>query len=116
LITEPALLQAAISTLTEGDGCRAARLQIDIEHVVPIALAHFKQLHPRIDARVVDQDSLLAQLHHAEIERRDKCGIGASDFGKAGSPAPIPCVLQRNHLAGRLTSQRREQHTRYMPA
>ena len=42
--------------LDEGDRGKTASFEVDIQHVVPVGLAHLKQLHPRIDAGVVDEN------------------------------------------------------------
>ena len=54
-MTAPGLLRRD-QRLGHGDGREAAGLEIDVEHVVPVALAHLEQRHARIDAGIVDQD------------------------------------------------------------
>ena len=53
-MTEPGALARRLQRFDEGDGGKAAGFEIDIEHVVPVALAHIKQPHPGVDAGVVD--------------------------------------------------------------
>jgi hypothetical protein len=55
LITAPAALPADMSALTKAIVANQPTLRFDIEHIVPVALAHLKQLHPRVNAGVVDQ-------------------------------------------------------------
>ena len=95
MITEPARLTGRHQRLDEGDRGKAASLEVDIEHVVPVGLAHLKQLHPRIDAGVVDQDVGRAQHaggirnHHVDVGKpRD---IGADKMDTATDLADARC-------------------------
>ena len=95
LITEPGGLAGRHQRLDEGDGGKAASFEVDIEHVVPVALPHLKELHPRIDAGVVDQDVGRAQhlggIRHHHVDVGKPRDIGADEMDAATGLADAIC-------------------------
>jgi hypothetical protein len=79
--------------LDVSDGGKAASLEVDIEHVVPVGLAHLEQLHPRIDTGVVDQNVGRAQyiggIGHHHVDVGQPRYIGADEVDTATDLAPL---------------------------
>ena len=81
--------------LDEGDRGKAASFEVDIEHVVPVALAHLKQLHPRVNAGVVDQYVGRPQhaggIRHHHVDVGKPRDIGADEMDAATDLADARC-------------------------
>ena len=94
-MTEPVRLAGCHQRLDERDGGKAASFEVDIEHVVPVGLAHLKQLHPRIDAGVVDQDVGRAKhaggIRHHHVDVGQPRDIGADEVDAATDLADATC-------------------------
>jgi hypothetical protein len=96
------LLAGCEQCLGEGNRGKAACLEVDVEHIVPIALAHVEQFHARIDAGVVDQDlgraKLIDRVGHHPFDLDEPRDIRADEMDAATCLLDAACHC----LGGRL--------------
>ena len=81
-------------------GAEEPGLEIDVEDEVPVALAHLEQRHPRIDARVVDEDVEGAELARDPRDHLPRLGH-ARDVGLDEHRAPAGRADLVRRLLGR---------------
>ena len=84
------------------DGREAAGLEVDVEHEIPIALAHLQERHPWIDAGIVDQDVGRAELAHGFCDHRFDLG----ELGEVGLDQDRAAAFGTDALGDRLRRRR----------